>query len=63
MWVIADLMTSIRITYLIWLRMFAEAHEVGLAITVNNVGKTQMVNIGFIITYGNGSYVVNLGLG
>jgi len=29
--------------------MFAEAHEVGLAVTANDIGKTRMANFGFII--------------
>jgi hypothetical protein len=35
--------------YLIWLKILAKTHQVGLAITADNIGKTRMANFGFII--------------
>ena len=60
-----DLMTSIRPSNLIWLRMFADMSagiRSGSAITANNVGKT-IANFWFILAVMAHTYWENEGFG
>jgi len=54
MWVVADSMTGIRLH-----TMFAEAREVDVARTANDIGKTRMANFGFVIGVMARTYLIS----